>query len=138
MDDKQESLDSAVVLNLDGLRFYDAPDLEGGGLTFGRDFVPIVRRLFGHVERAYEYCCGPGAIGFSLIANNLCDSLCLSDVNPKAVELCKRTARENNLEGRVDVYLSDCLEQIPSYEKGTSQCRTPPWPMVLLRRGSVT
>jgi 16S rRNA G1207 methylase RsmC len=33
-------------------------------------------------KRAFEWCCGPGFIGFSMLGHGLCESLCLSDINP--------------------------------------------------------
>jgi hypothetical protein len=71
------------------------PQLEGGGMGFGQTFVPIVRELFGKVGRVHEFCAGPGFIGFSLLANGLCDSLCLSDINPDAVAAATETVRRN-------------------------------------------
>jgi hypothetical protein len=81
------------------------PELEGGGIGFGQTFVPIVRELFGKVGRVHEFCAGPGFIGFSLLAHGLCDSLCLSDINPVAVAAARETVRRNRLEDKVSVYL---------------------------------
>lgn len=102
------------------------PDLEGGGMGFGQTYGPVVREMFGKVGRAYEWCAGPGFIGFSLLANGLCDSLCLSDINPDAVAAARDTVRRNNLEDRVSVYLSDSLDQIPAHEKWDLVVSNPP------------
>ena len=37
-------------------------------------------------------------IGFSLLAHGICDKLTVADVNPEAVECCKKTVKENKLE----------------------------------------
>ena len=66
------------------------------------------------VARAFEWCAGPGFIGFSLLAHGLCDTLCLADVNPEAVAACRRTVARNRLEAKVAVYHSDNLEDIPA------------------------
>ena len=102
------------------------PHLEGGGMGFGQTYVPVVRELFGRVGRAYEFCAGPGFIGFSLLAAGLCDSLCLSDINPEAVEAARETVRRNNLQDRVSVYLSDALDGIPSHERWDLVVSNPP------------
>ena len=102
------------------------PRLDGGGRDFGQDFIPIVRERLGRVARACEFGCGPGFIGFSLLAHGLCDSLCLIDVNPEAVKIVKRTIKENHLEGRVSVYLSDGLKEIPESEKWDLVVSNPP------------
>jgi SAM-dependent methyltransferase len=101
-------------------------NLDGGGRGFGQSFVPVVRDLTGKVGRVYEFCAGPGFIGFSLLANGLCDSLCLSDINPEAVEAARATVRRNGLETRVAVYESDGLGQIPAEEKWDLVVSNPP------------
>jgi methylase of polypeptide subunit release factors len=90
------------------------PELDGGGLTFGQQFIPVVRTLFGHVDHVFEFCSGPGFIGFSLLSHGLCDRLTLADVNPAAVEVCKLTIAQNSLEDKCRVFLSDGLDSIPA------------------------
>jgi len=92
----------------------------------GQAFVPVVRELFGKVGRAYEFCAGPGFIGFSLLAAGLCDSLCLSDVNPEAVELAMETVRRNRLQDRVSVYRSADLDAVPADERWDLVVANPP------------
>lgn len=101
-------------------------DLDGGGSSFGRSFVPVTRHLFGKTGRAFEFCAGPGFIGFYLIAEGLCDSLCLSDINPEAVALMEHTVEINGLGSRVSVYLSDGLKAIPESEKWDLVVSNPP------------
>jgi len=88
-----------------------------GGQNFGQDFIPVVKNIFGKVPRICEFCCGAGYIGFSLLAHGLCESLCLIDINPEAVRMCKKTIEENQLQDKVSVYLSDGLSNVPSSEK---------------------
>lgn len=102
------------------------PHLDGGGRSFGQDFVPVVKTLFGKVGRICEFACGPGFIGFSLLAHGLCETLCLIDVNPEAIEICRRTIRENGLENRVSTYVSDALDNIPKHEKWDLVVSNPP------------
>ena len=93
------------------------PHLDVGGTAFGQDYIPVVRQLIGRGNRAFEFCAGPGFIGFSLLAHGLCRSLCLSDTNPEAVAVARETIKRNGLENRVSVYESDALDQIPPSEK---------------------
>lgn len=115
-----------LTVNYNGITVYYKKHLDGGGRTFGQDFIPEVRRRFGKVGRVHEFCCGPAFIGFSLLAHGLCDSLCLSDINPKAIEMCRLTVKENRLEGVVDCYVSDCLKGIPKTEKWDLVVSNPP------------
>jgi len=101
--------------------------LDGGGNTFGQDYIPFLRlRRMPPQRRVFEWCSGPGFIGFSLLANGLADTLCLADVNPEAVEACRRTIAENNLTGRVSVYHSDNLRDIPVSERWDLVVGNPP------------
>jgi len=74
----------------------------------------------------FEYCAGPGFIGFSLLAHGLCDRLTLADINPEAVRAVRATIAENHLEDRVKVYESDCLDHIPESERWDLVVSNPP------------
>lgn len=105
------------------------PELDGGGMTFGRQYLKLVRDRVGPVDHLFEYCAGPGFIGFSLLAEGLCKRLTLADVNPAAVAACRDTIRQNGLESVVKVYLSDCLDDIPESERWDLVVSNPPhWP----------
>lgn len=105
------------------------PELDGGGMTFGRQYLDVVARKLGHVGHLFEYCSGPGFIGFALLASGLCDRLTLADVNPAAVDCCRQTVRDNRLEHCVSVYQSDCLDDIPHDERWDLVVSNPPhWP----------
>jgi len=110
-----------------GLRVSYKPHLDGGGSTFGQDFIPVLRaRGMPKVQRAFEWCAGPGFIGFSLLAHGLCETLCLADVNPEAVAACRKTVRDNGLESKVAVYCSDNLDNIPASEQWDLVVSNPP------------
>lgn len=100
--------------------------LHGGGIRFGQQFIPIVKEKFGHVGHVFEFCAGPGFIGFSLLANNLCDKLTVADINPEAVRVLNETIKRNGLESRATAYLSDCLDSIPKTEKWDLVVSNPP------------
>ncbi len=101
-------------------------ELDGGGNYFGQDYIRFVSEHIGKVDRVFEWCAGPGFIGFSLLASNLCNTLCLADINPKAVDVCKETIMKNHLEDRASLYLSDCLDSIPEYESFDLVVGNPP------------
>jgi 16S rRNA G966 N2-methylase RsmD len=102
------------------------PVLDGGGMTIGQQYLDVVRTKLGHVGHVFEYCAGPGFIGFSLLANGLCDRLTLADINADAVKAVRATIAENHLEDRVTVYESDCLDHIPETEKWDLVVSNPP------------
>lgn len=99
-----------------GIEVAHLPTLDGGGPRTWPDFVRMVRERVGPVDHAYEWCAGPGYIGFALLGSGLCNRLTLADINPLAVEACHETIRLNALEDRVSVYLSDNLTAVPKSE----------------------
>lgn len=101
-------------------------ELQGGGLRFGQQFIPIIKEKLGHVDHAFEYCAGAAFIGFSMMANKLCNKLTVADVNPEAVRVLNETIRRNGLESKVTAYLSDCLNNIPETEKWDLVVSSPP------------
>ena len=101
-------------------------NLNGGGMRFGQQYIPVIKEKFGKVDHIFEFCSGPGFIGFSLLANNLCDKLTLADINPEAIRACNETIKNNNLESKVSAYVSDCLDNIPETEKWDLVVSNPP------------
>ena len=109
------------------IRVFYTDELDGGGTTFGQDYLPFIKRLSKRkFNRIYEWCAGPGFIGFSLLANGYCESLCLSDIHPKAIQAIKKTIKYNKLENKVSVYNSDSLDDIPEKEKWDLVVGNPP------------
>lgn len=101
-------------------------ELNGGGRTFGQQVVDLVRERIGPVNHAFEWCSGPGFIGFSLLAHGLCRRLTLADVNPAAIDIARRTVARNGLGERVGVHLSDCLDAVPEDERWNLVVGNPP------------
>jgi hypothetical protein len=97
--------------------------LDGGGRTFGIDYLPLFRDLGMRPQpRVFEWCAGPGFVGFALLAHGFCETLCLADINPEAVEACRLTVAQNELAQRVVVYRSDNLDGIPKSERWGPGC----------------
>jgi SAM-dependent methyltransferase len=113
-------------VSYNGINVYYVPHLDGGGTSFGQDFVPVVREHFKKLGRVCEFCSGPGFIGFLLLANGLCDSLCLVDVNKDAIEACKETIKRNGLAKKAAAYVSDGLGRVPKSEKWDLVVSNPP------------
>jgi len=101
--------------------------LDGGGSTSGLTYLPLFRDLgMPRQTRVFEWCSGPAFIGFALLGYGFCDSLCVADVNPEAVETCRRTVADNQLAARVAVYHSDNLDDIPATEQWDLVVGNPP------------
>ena len=101
--------------------------LDGGGSSFGQEYIPFLRdRGMPRQARVFEWCAGPGFIGFSLLGFGLCDTLCLADVNPAALAACRRTIAASGLSDRVSLYRSDNLTGIPPSEQWDLVVGNPP------------
>ena len=110
-----------------GIKIRYRRELDGGGTDFGQEFLPFLKaRGMPKQPRAFEWCCGPGFIGFSLLGNGFCETLCLADINPDAVASCRRTIRVNGLGSRASVFQSDNLKDIPRSEKWSLVVSNPP------------
>jgi len=110
-----------------GVLVFDREDLDGGGSDFGQDYIRALREIgLTNSSRIFEFCAGPGYIGYSLLAHGLCRSLALADINPVAVQAARTTAEFNGLTGRVSIYQSDGLDQIPASEKWDLVVSNPP------------
>jgi predicted RNA methylase len=110
-----------------GVKVHYMKHLDGGGTSFGQDYIPLLRSWkVPKPARMFEWCAGPGFIGFSLLGNGICQTLCLADINPEAIEACRRTIRDNRLTGRVSLYLSDNLASIPPSERWDLVVGNPP------------
>lgn len=112
---------------LGGITIDYKSELDGGGIEFGQDFIPFLKsRSMPVQKRIFEWCCGPAFIGFSMLGHGLCETLCLADVNSKAVASCLNTVRTNDLGNRVSVYLSNNLKNIPTSERWDLIVSNPP------------
>jgi len=117
----------SVVAYYGEIAVFDKPDLHMGGLAFGRDFPRVLNELgISRRKRMFEFCAGPGYIGYSLLAAGWCESLVLADIDPDAVSSARFTAAHNELEDRVVVYRSDALDQIPEAERWDLVVANPP------------
>lgn len=111
-----------------GLVVFAHPDAYGGGLRGEQIFRRVLLDLgFQRCRHLFEFCSGPGYIGYSLLANGLCERLTLADLNPVAVEVARLTARHNGIEPLVNIYLSDALDGIPSSEQWDLVVGDPPF-----------
>jgi SAM-dependent methyltransferase len=120
-------LNSWKQVSYGGVRVHFKEHLDGGGTSFGQQIIPFLQsRQMPRQQRVFEWCAGPGFIGFSMLANGLAETLCLADVNPEAVEACRRTIAQNGLAARVSAYHSDNLKDIPDTERWDLVVSNPP------------
>lgn|SRR5262249_31257839 len=120
---------SYVEVQFGGINISYTHDLDGGGSRFGQEYIAAIKARYPDRKfaRCFEWCSGPGFIGYSLLGHGLCESLCLADIHRPAVEAARRTAEKNDLEGKVGIYESDGLSNLPDHENFDLVVGNPPW-----------
>jgi methylase of polypeptide subunit release factors len=114
-------------ITLAGVNVHYKTHLDGGGSTFGQNFYPFLKgRGMPKQARIFEWCAGPGFIGFSLLGHGVAETVCLADINDLAVAACRRTIADNRLANCVSVYHSDNLKGIPESERWDLVVSNPP------------
>lgn len=105
-------------VTLGGVRIVYKSGLDRGDIEIGQSFIPfLLSQGMPKQRRLFEWCSGPGFIGFSMLGYELCETVCLADNSPTAVACCKHTVRLNHLGDRVSVYHSNNLKSIPACER---------------------
>jgi 16S rRNA G966 N2-methylase RsmD len=116
-----------VIVDCGGVKVRGRTDLSGGGPGYVPGYFRALLELgLAPCERVFEFCAGPGYIGYGLLGAGFCERLTLADINPESVEFARRTATENEIEEFVDIYESDALEQIPASESWDLVVGNPP------------
>lgn len=108
--------------------FYDSC-MDGGGPRFGQDYLSVIRRKYpGRTfKHCYEWCSGPGFIGFALFAHGLVHKLTVSDCYEPAINgAVATTIAMNHLDDYVDAYLADSLSLLPKDLKFDLVVANPP------------
>lgn len=123
----------AIQFTTDGqhkIRVFYEESLNGGGITFGQEYITIIKEKYPNrlFEKCYEWCCGPGFIGFSILDHGLCKSLCLSDLHDPAIRYAELTVAHlpNEFKGKVTTYLLKDIELLPDDEKFDFVVSNPP------------
>jgi hypothetical protein len=103
---------------------------DGGGSGFGQEYIDVIKQRYPNrvFERCFEWCSGPGFIGYGLLDHVLVKSLCLSDIYDPAL-LCAEETKyyaPNNCQDLVDIYLLKDLALLPNKEKFDLIVSNPP------------
>jgi SAM-dependent methyltransferase len=111
-----------------GLEVCYRPELDGCGRGMAPAFVEFIKRHYPRQRfaRLFEWCAGPGFIGFALLRERICNHLCLADINPEAIDCIAETVRRNGLRSQVSFYLSDNCRGIPRHEVFDMVVANPP------------
>jgi len=72
---------------------YYNTDIDGGGTLMAPCFIDLIKTVYPgkKFNNLFEWCSGAGMIGFSILAENLCQNLYLGDIYKPALEACEFT-----------------------------------------------
>lgn len=101
------------------LKVYYQPGMDGGGTWFGQEYIAVIaERYRRRFERCFEWCSGPGFIGYSLLDHGLVERLTLADCFEPALASARETAQDadNKIADRIDVFHSDTITGLPYTE----------------------
>jgi hypothetical protein len=105
-------------------------ECDGGGRLYSADYVENIKKRYPgrKFHRCYEWCAGPGFIGYTLLDYDICSSLCLTDIHNPALEWAEETKQypKNDLKDKVDIYLLKDLALLPKEEKFDLVVSNPP------------
>ena len=100
----------------------ELPELDGGGKIFAPVFAELLKEY--KVKTVYEWCSGPAWIGMWLLELGICEELVVSDINKKAIECVKDTAKYHSY--NIRSYVSDNMKSIPEWERFDLVVANPP------------
>lgn len=112
------------------LNVFYSPECDGGGTTYSQDYVNVIRQRYPNRQfiKCYEWCSGPGFIGYSILDNDICKSLCLTDIYDPALSWAEETRNypSNNCRDLVSIYLLKDLALLPQNEMFDLVVSNPP------------
>jgi len=112
------------------LNIFHSDGLDGGGTTYGQEYIDLIKQRYSGrtFQKCYEWCSGPGYIGYGLLDHKLCETLCLSDIHDPALLYAEETKYypPNHCESLVDLYLLKDLSLLPKDQKFDLIVSNPP------------
>ena len=87
----------------------------GGGTSFGQEYIRIIQDRYKNINYCYEWCSGPGFIGYSILEHELCDNLVLTDMWAPAITDAEYTRSQLDIElqQRTTIHLLKDISLLP-------------------------
>ena len=98
------------ILRVNNIDVYYTNETNGGGDHFLPEYAKVINKWYGKVDSVLEWCAGPGFIGYGLLGAGLCNSVAFNEIFEPAIEMCRKTASNNNLD--VQVYTQENLDEV--------------------------
>lgn len=111
-----------------GINVKYTKETDGGGILFKDDYITSIQRL--HPNRIFneclEWCSGPGFIGYSILGVGLAKKVSFSDIYEPALEQCRWSAKNSNLDQKISIYNSYNFDNIPKDKRFDLIVSNPP------------
>lgn len=100
---------------------YYQTENDGGGTIFGQEYIEVLKTRYPKkvFNWCYEWCSGPGFIGYSILEHNLCHNLILTDMWAPAISDAEYTKNNLNIEiqKKINIHLLKDIALIPKKYK---------------------
>ena len=125
-----QSIVPTFRINLQNIDIYYNLDLEGGGIERHSFFLDILKELFTDQKfnSCFEWCSGPGFIGFAILGANLCNQLTLADIYHPSLQAAEYTIKNNPIINTcVNLRHIQYIKDLPESDKFDLVVANPPW-----------
>ena len=111
----QGQLDIFTPAGKNKIDVYYPENSDGGGIIFGQEYVELIQQRYPNriFQDCFEWCAGPGFIGFAILANDLCRHLHLMDFYQPVIDGIKHTLDANKCADKVSVYVNNDVALLP-------------------------
>lgn len=117
------------IWRVNDIDVYYTNETNGGGNAFAEDYCNAINGLYPDqtFENAFEWCSGPGFIGYALMSAGLCKRITLNDVHQPALDMAEITRLKNiNYTDKISIYQGSTIDSIPESEKFDLVVANPP------------
>lgn len=128
--DMNPVLENNTIFLADKIQVHYDLSLDGGGTQFGQRYKHVLSSLYpGKVfTNCFEWCSGPGFIGFDLLSRGFCEKLYLADIYLPCLDSIKKTISMNHEQchDRVFYHHSKSISDLPGHWKFDLIVSNPP------------
>lgn len=100
------------IWRVNGLDVYYTSETNGGGDYFALEYIDITREWYNNVDNAFEWCSGPGFIGYGLLANNICNNIVFNDMYKPAIEMIEQTKLNSSYNKNISIHTGSTLDSM--------------------------
>jgi 16S rRNA G966 N2-methylase RsmD len=118
------------IFYADKIKIVYHSSLDGGGSSFGQRYRHLLSNLYPNKKfvNCFEWCSGPGFIGFDLLSRGFCKNIYFSDIFYPAIKSIEKTVEMNGkiCEGNVFWSHADSIKKLPPQWKFDLVVSNPP------------